>query len=127
MAVQYKSLVEGGFFSSDPFDRRVPVSIRCNNPGAVNGAAWEKTYPGYVDTVETTPGNKTTIFEAPEYGVAVWWELMRRYAKVGADTVGEIITKYGAAKTTRITSSSSASRLATQKPSELISMTTKCS
>jgi putative peptidoglycan binding protein len=95
MAISYRSLVEGGFYSSNPFDRTVPVSIRCNNPGAINGAAWEKRYPGYVDTVETTPGNKTTIFEAPEYGVAVWWELLRRYAGVDATTVGEIIDKYG--------------------------------
>jgi hypothetical protein len=91
----YRSLVPGGFFSSTPFDRTVPVSIRCNNPGAINGAAWEKKYPGYVDTVETTPGNKTTIFEAPENGVAVWWELLRRYAASGATTVGDIIKKYG--------------------------------
>jgi hypothetical protein len=88
-------LVPGGFYSSSPFDRRVPVSIRCNNPGAVNGAAWERSYPGYVDTVETTPGNKTTIFEAPEYGVAVWWELLHRYAAAGADTIGGIINRYG--------------------------------
>ncbi|MGE0035965.1 MAG: peptidoglycan-binding domain-containing protein [Xanthobacteraceae bacterium] len=93
--VKYRSLVKGGFFSSNPFDRSVPVSIRCNNPGAINGAAWEKTYPGYVDTVETTPGNKTTIFEAPEFGVAVWWELLRRYATRGIDTVGGVINQYG--------------------------------
>jgi hypothetical protein len=92
---RYRSLVAGGFYSSNPFDRSVPVSIRCNNPGAINGATWERTYPGYVDTVETTPGNKTTIFEAPEYGVAVWWELLRRYAAAGATTVGAIINKYG--------------------------------
>jgi hypothetical protein len=95
MAVDYRSLVEGGYFSSNPFDRSLPVSIRCNNPGAINGAAWERTYPGYVDTVETTPGNKTTIFEAPEYGVAVWWELLRRYARADVTTVGEIINRYG--------------------------------
>jgi hypothetical protein len=95
MPVQYRSLVPGGFYSSNPFDRRVPVSIRCNNPGAINGAAWERRYPGYVDTVETTPGNKTTIFEAPEYGVAVWWELLRRYKAAGADTLGGIINRYG--------------------------------
>lgn len=95
MTVRYRSLVQGGFYSSHPFDRSVPVSIRCNNPGAINGAAWEKKFPGYVDTVETTPGNKTTIFEAPEYGVAVWWELLRRYAAEGIETVGGIINKYG--------------------------------
>lgn len=95
MNANYRSLVPGGFYSSDPFDRTVPVSIRCNNPGAINGAKWEKNYPGYVDTVETTPGNKTTIFEAPEYGVAVWWDLLRRYAKADATTVGAIINKYG--------------------------------
>ncbi len=93
--VNYRSLVEGGFYSSNPFDRSVPVSIRCNNPGAINGAAWEKTYPGYVDTVQTTPGNNTTIFEAPEFGVAVWWELLRRYATRGIDTVGSVIDQYG--------------------------------
>jgi Putative peptidoglycan binding domain len=95
MSVNYRSLVPGGFYSATPFDRSIPVSIRCNNPGAVNGARWEKNYPGYVDTVETTPGNKTTIFEAPEFGVAVWWELLRQYAAAGAETVGAIITRYG--------------------------------
>jgi len=95
MAPNYRSLVPGGYFSSNPFDRTLPVSIRCNNPGAINGAPWEKNYPGYVDTVETTPGNKTTIFEAPEYGVAVWWELLRRYAADRVTTVGGIINRYG--------------------------------
>jgi hypothetical protein len=95
MAPNYRSLVPGGFFSSTPFDRTMPVSMRCNNPGAINGATWETRYPGYVDTVETTPGNKTTIFEAPEYGVAVWWELLRRYATAGVTTVGGIINRYG--------------------------------
>jgi hypothetical protein len=35
MPVNYRSLVEGGFYSSNPFDRRVSVSVRCNNPGAI--------------------------------------------------------------------------------------------
>ena len=95
MATSYRSLIPGGYFSSTPFDRSLPVSIRCNNPGAINGAAWERSYPGYVDTVETTPGNKTTIFEAPEFGVAVWWELLRRYAVANVTTIGGIINRYG--------------------------------
>ena len=95
MAPNYRSLVPGGFYSSNPFDRTKHVPVRCNNPGAINGAVWEKTYPGYVDTVETTPGNKTTIFEAPEFGVAVWWELLRRYRAAGSTTISQIITKYG--------------------------------
>lgn len=90
---RYHSLI-GGFFAT-PDDRNLPVSIRMNNPGAVNGAAWEQQWPGYVDTTETTPGNKTTIFESPEEGVAVWWELMRKYRDAGATTVGAIINRYG--------------------------------
>lgn len=91
----YRSLVPGGFYSSDPYDKTVPVAIRTNNPGAVNGATWLAAMPGYVTTDETTPGNKTTIFEAPEYGVAAWFELMRRYRDAGATTVSQIIDRYG--------------------------------
>ncbi len=91
----YRSLT-GGFFSSTPMDKSSgPVTIRCNNPGAINGAPWEKTYPGYVDTVETTPGNNSTIFEAPEYGMGAWWDLLRQYRARGATTVGGIISTYG--------------------------------
>ena len=91
----YRSLT-GGFFSSTPMDKSSgPVTIRCNNPGAINGAQWEKSYPGYVDTVVTTPGNPSTIFEAPEYGVGAWWDLLRQYRTGNVTTVGGIITKYG--------------------------------
>ncbi|MDA9432177.1 hypothetical protein [Bradyrhizobium sp. CCBAU 51627] len=91
----YRSLV-GGFFSSTPMDKTTgPVTIRMNNPGAINGAPWEKTYPGYVDTVETTPGNRSTIFEAPEFGIGAWWDLMRRYRAANVITVGGIINRYG--------------------------------
>jgi len=92
----YRSLVPGGKFSSTPMDKSSgPVTVRCNNPGAINGATWEISYPGYVDTVETTPGNRSTIFEAPEYGVGAWWDLLRRYKAGNASTVDAIITKYG--------------------------------
>jgi hypothetical protein len=92
----YRSLVPGGYFSSTPMDKSTgPVTIRMNNPGAINGAKWEISYPGYVDTVETTPGNRSTIFEAPEYGVGAWWDLLRQYQAGKVTTVDGIITKYG--------------------------------
>jgi hypothetical protein len=91
----YRSLI-GGFFSSTPMDKSTgPVTIRMNNPGAINGASWETSYPGYVDTVETTPGNRSTIFEAPEYGIGAWWDLLRRYRSSHVSTVGGIIHRYG--------------------------------
>lgn len=90
----YRALVPGGFYSSNPHGAD-PVSIRDNNAGAVNGAGWERIYPGYVTEIETTAGNHTTVFETPEHGVAVWWELMRRYANGGARTIEQIIIKYG--------------------------------
>lgn len=90
----YRSLVPGGFYAK-PDDRSLPVSIRSNNPGAVNGAAWERSMPGYVTEIKYDNKNNTTIFEAPEYGVAVWYELMRRYHAAGARTVEQIIRKYG--------------------------------
>ena len=96
MAPNYRSLVPGGFFSSTPMDKSTgPVTIRMNNPGAINGASWETTYPGFVSTVETTPGNKSTIFEAPEYGVGAWWNLLRIYRTANTTTVGGIINRYG--------------------------------
>jgi hypothetical protein len=91
----YRSLVPGGYFSSNPTDTSLPVSIRMNNPGAINGASWEKTYPGYVTAVVTTPGNASTVFEAPEYGVGAWWNVLNNYRAKNITTVGGIITAYG--------------------------------
>lgn len=101
-AANYRSLLPGGFFSN-PQDRRWPVSLRFNNWGAINGATWQRTYPGYVGEIHTSNStvggkvyaNKTTAVETPEQGVAMWWELMKRYRASGADTVREIIKKYG--------------------------------
>lgn len=90
----FRSLI-GGFYSSNIDDKSVPVSIRFNNPGAVNGAAWERSYPGYLREIETTPGNRSTVFETPEHGVAVWYELMKKYRAAGATTVRDIIVRYG--------------------------------
>lgn len=94
---RYRSLVRGGYFSSDPRDRSLPVSIRTNNPGAINTASWVRTYPGFVNARVTTPGNSTAIFEAPEYGVGLWWELLHRYrGDIGATrfSLRNVIFKY---------------------------------
>ena len=91
----FRALVAGGSFSSDPYDRKVPVAIRSNNPGAINASDWIKALPGYIARAETTPGNKTAIFSAPEYGVAAWWLLMQRYAGNGVRTLQGIINTYG--------------------------------
>ena len=97
----YRSLT-GGFFSSNPTDKSVPVSIRCNNPGALNVAGWIKSQPGYVTDSVTSDSsgkgggvNSTVVFESPEEGVAAWYVLMKKYDDAGADTVKEIITRYG--------------------------------
>jgi hypothetical protein len=93
----YRSLVAGGFFSADPTNHSVPVSIRTNNPGAVNVANWVRAYPGFVDSRVTTPGNATVVFEAPEYGTAAWWQLLHNYRRAlgPADfTLRNVILRY---------------------------------
>lgn len=94
----FRSLVPGGFYSRDPFNLKVPTSIRTNNPGAMNVAPWIKLLPGYVGdkvTSITSAPNSTVIFSAPEYGVAAYWTLLKRYRDAGAYTVGTIINRYG--------------------------------
>lgn len=95
----FRALVPGGYFSADPMNKKAgPVAIRYNNFGAINGDPdWVKRFPGYVGVNETTPGNQTAIFEAPEYGVALWWVLMRKYQSGGYGTLRQIILHYGGA------------------------------
>lgn len=101
-APNFRSLLPGGFFST-PDDNRWHAALRNNNWGAINGAKWQRTYPGYVGERHTSysyvngnkVSNKTTVVEAPEYGVAMWWELMRRYNASGVRTVRQIIKTYG--------------------------------
>jgi uncharacterized protein (TIGR02594 family) len=96
---EFRALVVGGYFSSSPFDKSIPASIRTNNPGALNVAPWIKIAPGYVgDKVTSMSGaeaNSTVIFSAPEYGVAAWLTLLQKYRAAGATTVSAIITRYG--------------------------------
>lgn len=90
----FRSLA-GGYFSSQPTNKAWPVSIRMNNPGALNTAPWLHSWPGYIEATETTTGNKSCTFETPEQGVAAWCELLRKYRAAGATTVGQIIARYG--------------------------------
>lgn len=102
MNPNFRSLLLGGFYST-PDSTKWPVSLRTNNWGAINGATWQKTYPGYVDSTHTSfsvvkgqkVSNKTTVVETPEQGVAMWWELMRKYAARGTKTVRQIVQTYG--------------------------------
>lgn len=98
-SAEFRALVLGGFFSSSPFDKSIPASIRTNNPGALNIADWIKHAPGYVgDKVTSMSGaspNSTVIFSAPEYGVAAWLNLLQKYHAAGAVTLSAIITRYG--------------------------------
>lgn len=89
----YRSLI-GGYFAS-PSQTDLPASIRYNNPGAVNAVAWNKALPGYAGNQNLDGTNTIAIYYTPEQGVAMWWELLRKYASGGATTVGAIIDRYG--------------------------------
>lgn len=87
----FRSLIGGPFGDG----KTGSVAFRANNPGAINGAAWERSMPGYVGEVTYDGHNNTTVFETPEQGVAVWIELLRRYRARGQQTVESIIVTYG--------------------------------
>ncbi len=101
-AVDYGSLVPGGFFSADPFDTTVRRSIRTNNPGAINDVPWQRARPGYVG--KTSPDasadhNVTAIYRTPEHGVASWYHLIARIYGFGAGglTVNALAAHYAGA------------------------------
>lgn len=98
-STEFGAMVAGGYFSSSPFDKSIPASIRTNNPGALNVAPWIRNAPGYVgDKVTSMSGaeaNSTVIFSTPEYGVAAWFTLLQKYRAAGATTLSAIINRYG--------------------------------
>jgi hypothetical protein len=103
----FTALVPGGFFSSDPNASGVPRSIRTNNPGALNISTWQKSRPGFVSvTADDGKGNVTSIYCAPEYGVASWYHLLAQvygFAAAGSFTIEQLAGKYaggGAAQST---------------------------
>jgi len=102
----FRSLIGAGYLfsgqpdvaysSSDALTRR---AIRTNNPGALNISQWQRDgMQGYVGcTSPDRDGNRTTVYEAPEYGVAAWGFLIRKVYFSGMKdkvTVGEIVDKY---------------------------------
>ena len=92
---EFHAVLEGGYFSDDPYDKKTPTSIRCNNPGAINTTKHVATLPGYNGASETSTGNKTAIFWAPEYGCLCYHDLLKRYLYAGAVTIRQIIKRYG--------------------------------
>ena len=102
----FRSLVGvGNFFSGQPdvkYDSSNTLTrraLRTNNPGAINISNWQKdSMKGYIGcTLPDRYGNKTSIYEAPEYGVAAWGFLIRQIYFNGSKenvTVGEIVDKY---------------------------------
>lgn len=67
------------------FDRRVPASIRTNNPGAMWFAPWQKKYGasgGQALADGTGQNNNIAMFPSKEAGAAAQFELLqRRYSK----------------------------------------------
>lgn len=94
----YRSLVAGGFFSSDPLNTNVKRSIRTNNPGALNNTKWQERFAGYVGkTFADAAGNVTAIYVTPEHGIAAWYHLFTKvygWKETGSFTIGKLAMKY---------------------------------
>jgi D-alanyl-D-alanine carboxypeptidase len=89
--------VPGGFFSANP-DSDDKRSIRTNNPGALNISPWQRSRPGFVGvTADDGKGNVTSIYCAPEYGVASWYHLLAviyEFARTGSFSIQQLARKY---------------------------------
>ena len=101
--VYFTALVQGGYFSSDPDtfikgNADTLRSIRTNNPGAINDLSWQHSRPGYVGkTGPDSQGNKTSIYCAPEYGVASWYTLLAdryKFSQSGVFSVSQLARAY---------------------------------
>jgi D-alanyl-D-alanine carboxypeptidase len=94
----FTSLVPGGLFSSDPDDMRVLRAVRTNNPGALNISDWQRQRVGFVGvTKDDGRGNVTSIYSAPEYGIAAWYHLLAErygFAHTGSFTIADLARHY---------------------------------
>lgn len=81
--------------------RRVPVTIRNNNPGAVSivgQRGWAQTLPGYIDMTPRPrrEGGHYARFATPEYGVAAASRNLERYGAQGRNTISKIVSAWAA-------------------------------
>lgn len=99
----YRSLVNGGYFSKDPFDLSQKRSLRTNNPGALNITAWQVNFAGYVGKTQPDfAGNETTIYVTPEHGIGAWHYLLTDrygYGATGSMRLAELARKYAGVPT----------------------------
>lgn len=85
--------------------RRVPVSIRNNNMGAISitgdiASSWAAKQPGFVG-VSKRPANEGgyyAAFSTPEAGVAAASKLLQQYGESGTNTASKIVRKWSADK-----------------------------
>jgi D-alanyl-D-alanine carboxypeptidase len=102
--VLFGTLVDAGWFSAAPDDTDVNRAIRTNNPGALNVSAWQRTRLGYVgQTKPDSAGNITTIYQAPEHGIAAWYFLLfDRYGfgQAGQFELSSVAAKYAGGNAT---------------------------
>lgn len=83
--------------------RRLPVSIRNNNMGAVSitgniDSSWAAKQPGFVG-VTARPANEGGYYAkyaTPEHGVAAASKLLELYGRQGVDSPGAIVRKWSA-------------------------------
>jgi D-alanyl-D-alanine carboxypeptidase len=96
--VQFGTFVTGGWFSAAPDDVDVNRAIRTNNPGALNISVWQRKRLGYVGyTSPDSAGNRTTIYQTPEHGIAAWYFLLfdvYGFGKVGHFDLTAVARKY---------------------------------
>jgi hypothetical protein len=69
--------------------RRLPRSVRNNNPGNLEASAWARKQPGYVGT-----DGRFAIFETPDAGYAAMESLLQSYSNRGLNTVNSIINRW---------------------------------
>jgi hypothetical protein len=84
---------------ANPDDLRKPRSIRRNNPGALDFAAWQKARIGYVgiSQPDDSPAhNITTIYRTPEDGIGAWYHLIAKVYNFpgGNFTLADLATRY---------------------------------